>query len=237
MNIYVTSDWHLLQCELGRKPMISPHYEEILNELDKLEEDDILIHLGDIMDDTVGYVYGQRSIIKDVAKKIRKVKHSILIRGNNDILSSDQFRLTFGFGEVAFAASIGNIILSHTSIDLRDICDSNVPDYYNLHGHIHRNNCDPDTIGYYHESDHNVNLCTKDGRQFRLTKFTDIDFAAESMRNNFWCDGHEKPGMSCLCQNEAISYYQKLRAKNRRKENINEQKEIITNNGNIYTIL
>lgn len=238
MNIYVTSDWHLLQCEYGRKPMISPYYEEILAELDKLEEDDTLIHLGDVMDDTVGYVYGNREIITNIAKKIRPIKNTILLRGNNDVMSAEQFRLMFGFKEVAYAASINNVILSHTSIDLFDPCDRETPNYFNLHGHIHRKNCDPDTIGYYHQCDLNINLCTKDGRQYRMTKLTDIDFVAESIRNNFWAEGHEKPGMSCLCQNEALSYYQKLRSKHRYEEkSINEKKEIITSNGNAYPIL
>ena len=215
--IYISSDWHLAKTPNGRRPHIDTATLNIVSEeLKKLTKDDIFIFLGDLMDDGIRCpLSGEFERILLLRESILKTKKSIFIRGNNDD-QSDNFYKVLGFDEIAYGVVANlekdekkiNIILSHTSLDIHD------SEWINIHGHIHRPNVDPDTISYYHDPSRCINICTADRRQLRLTALESIDLSKELERNNTWSLGFENPGMSTLCQNQAMLIFNRTNPEN-----------------------
>lgn len=206
MAIYLTSDWHILTCQYGRKPAVNI---DLINSLigeirEKLSAVDTLYVLGDLMDDTVQLSGSLRDEwYRLVDAIIVSRARFVLIRGNNDIQSDDWYIIN-GFRKVSFAEWVTNsrgerILLSHTSVKV----PMNHTGVFNIHGHIHRTGTDPDVIAYYHRCDNNINLCTADHREHRLTNLDDINIQEEVKRNNLYVIGNEKPGMSQFIQNQA----------------------------------
>lgn len=204
MAIYLSSDWHLIKCQYGRKPEISEDYEMILNRIKQMDVCDTLYFLGDLIDDTVDLSGNMKELIYKLGHElICASPRCYFIRGNNDVMS-DEFYHEMGWNNVSFAEWVTNskgekILLSHTSVKIPD----NHPEIYNIHGHIHRAGTDPDRIAYYHKCTQNINLCTADKREHRFTNLEDINLSEEIKRNTMWTHLFEKPGMSQLCQNMA----------------------------------
>jgi calcineurin-like phosphoesterase family protein len=213
--IYLCSDFHLIQSDKEtRQTYVN---QEALNSIftwPTLTEDDTVIFLGDLVDDTITPDIKSPEFIMLKNRLAPAWMNTYLLRGNNDTLPK-VFYNKLGFRHVKFAhmikANDKDILLSHTSVDLtRVAADYSTLRYdqaidYNIHGHIHRKDTDPDTILYYHPCDRNINLCTKDLRQYRLTPITDIDLEKESFRNRNFINASEKPGMSRYIQNEAYN--------------------------------
>lgn len=206
MAIYLSSDWHIFTCQFGRKPAANIDLiDSLIAEIrEKLSAVDTLYVLGDLMDDTVNLSGSLRDEwYRLVDAIIVSRARLVLIRGNNDIQSDDWYIIN-GFRKVSFAEWVTNsrgerILLSHTSVKV----PMNHTDVFNIHGHIHRAGTDPDVITYYHRCDNNINLCTVDHREHRLTNLDDINIQEEVKRNNLYVIGNEKPGMSQFIQNQA----------------------------------
>ena len=204
--IYVASDLHLVKYKDGNTYINEPAYEHMLK-WKPLTENEQLIYLGDLMDaeiqpeNTTAYDL----IFNQLKNKISASSYNIFIRGNNDTLP-DSFYKSIGFNKVIFATMITiknkKILLSHTSVEL---INDNV--HFNLHGHIHRPGVNPDMIPYYHPCSNNINLCTKDLREYDLTPLGEINFVTEKYRNRMY-DGsqNEKPGMSQFVANMARDF-------------------------------
>jgi len=204
--IYLASDLHLIKYKDGTI-YINQEALDRVHEWPELTDQDQLIYLGDLMDEEIDPYndYYEMFIWNIIRNKIKNGRN-IFIRGNNDTVQ-DKFYNDLGFEKVKFATILNirskKILLSHTSVDLtgyEDIVD------YNIHGHIHRPNTDPNFIPYYHYCKHNINLCTKSCRQYDLTPIQDINLVIESTRNIMYDSSKkEKPGMSQFIQNQVYT--------------------------------
>ena len=160
--IYLSSDWHLIKWYDGVEVIDKEKVDIIIRQLAQAKENDQLIFLGDMFDAEVDpHIYGD--LCAEIRKHIEKLYRPIFIRGNNDTQSDEFYKEFLGFSKVEFATSFSYnqkvILLSHTSVIAGLKID------YNIHGHIHRPDTDPDTIPYYHPCDKCINLCTKDRRE------------------------------------------------------------------------
>ena len=206
--IYLASDLHLIKYDKGGYTYFNKEALDRVHKWPELTEQDQLIYLGDLMDSEVDpYNNSYETFAWNIIRSKIKKGRNIFIRGNNDTLQ-DEFYHALGFEEVTFATICDikskKILLSHTSVNLtgyEEIVD------YNIHGHIHRPNTDPDVIPYYHYCKHNINLCTKSLRQYGLTPISFMNLVIESTRNIVYDDTYrEKPGMSQFIQNQVYSY-------------------------------
>ena len=198
--IYLASDLHLVKYKDGYVYINQETFNTMMK-WEPITESDQLIYLGDLMDSEINPTYYE-AIWNALKSKIEKSSMNIFIRGNNDTLP-DSFYKKLGFSKVVFGTRVvinrENILLSHTSVNIERSCDID----FNIHGHIHRPNVDPDGIPYYHFCKNNINLCTKDLRQHRLTCINDINLKVERTRNLMFDPLQtEKPGMSQFIQNK-----------------------------------
>jgi calcineurin-like phosphoesterase family protein len=205
--ILLSSDWHLIKYKDGVEIIDKDTLDIVLKQLDSAKETDQFIFLGDMFDAEI-FPQQYDEILSELKKRISRFYKPIFIRGNNDTQSDSFYKNYLGFSKVEFAAKLRinqkNILLSHTSVQLSEY--KHKIDY-NIHGHIHRLNTNPDTIPYYHFCDDNINLCTADRRELRLTSINDIDFEKESKRNStFITDKREKAGMSQFIQNKVYDF-------------------------------
>ena len=122
-NIYVTADWHLWKhnkqkhiIEKGRR------FKVTIKEIEKLNENDLLIFLGDIADDE----FEDKEAIAQVLDLIKCKK--IMVLGNNDLLEKEYYEKYFDV--VVEALQYGEILLTHFPI-------ANLEEGINIHGHLH----------------------------------------------------------------------------------------------------
>lgn len=138
-NTFLTTDWHLFLkdrnavIENGDKPVyLRNNAGSILRQYAQLSKDDILFHMGDLVDDEFYLFYNsdqQKAILSEVFDEIKCIK--ILIRGNNDPLSKTKLFEELGF-TVCDAIVYNEFIITHMPIDM-----THMPEMYNLHGHNH----------------------------------------------------------------------------------------------------
>jgi calcineurin-like phosphoesterase family protein len=101
---------------------------------------DVVIHLGDVINDRQG----------ELEKKLVQIpgRTKILIRGNHDN-KSDVWYLNKGFDLVCDHIVKENCVLSHRPVPIPDGLD------FNIHGHFHDNtlehcfNCEPELKAFY----------------------------------------------------------------------------------------
>lgn len=161
-KIMLGTDWHMYKYNKNSS-LISKRneYDEIISiQNETIGDNDIFIFLGDLVDSEVT----NRSIISNIIKDIRG-KYKFIIRGNNDIFS-DKFYKECGFDEITYGIKYKDVFISHTSIDISKI------DYVktNIHGHIHRDYTEINTIPYYHKCDNNINICDREFNPVSLTE-------------------------------------------------------------------
>lgn len=137
-KIWLTTDWHLYlkdRTSIEMPTPVTPRKElnDIIKQYRSLNENDILIHMGDIVDDEFYKFYGpdkQMDIFKELFEGINP-HAKILIRGNNDPKSADWLFTINGF-TVYDAIVIDNMLISHIPIDI-----SGIDNIHNIHGHHH----------------------------------------------------------------------------------------------------
>ena len=206
--IYLASDLHVIKYDKGGYTYFNQEALDRIHKWPRLTEQDQLIYLGDLMDAEVNpYNSNYETFVWNIIRHKIENGRNIFIRGNNDT-SQDSFYRQLGFEKVVFATIINikskKVLLSHTSANLTGY-EEKVD--YNIHGHIHRPDTDPDIIPYYHYCKRNINLCTKNCRQYDLTSIHDINLTIESTRNFMYDDNYsEKPGMSQFVQNQVYTY-------------------------------
>ncbi len=206
-KIFLASDWHLIRRDKETGLIyVRPDASKILySQQDVVTNNDTFIFMGDMFDDDV--VNTTREYEKILGIHLvhmlthLKGKHKIFIRGNNDIWRDDFYKETFGFDEVKFAHYIPEqeFVISHTSLPIT----LTHPDVTNIHGHIHRDNCDCDTIPYYHNPMNCINICNRDRKTFSINTVK----PEECTRNtSYTVGGCEKP-FSRYIQEMALSEF------------------------------
>lgn len=213
--IYLCSDLHVIKYD--KEGGISYFNKEALDrihEWPELTEEDQVIYLGDLIDAEVDPYCNKYEVFvfNIIRNKIKKSKMNIFIRGNNDT-QKDDFYKQLGFNKITYCTMLNHrshkILLSHTSVNISGY--EGIVDY-NIHGHIHRPNVDPDVISYYHYCKRNINLCTKTCREYDLTPISEINLVTEKDRNFMFDDSYsEKPGMSQFVQNQCYTYLDSIK--------------------------
>lgn len=123
-HIWVATDWHLWKCDKTTKEIYkSDRFDNIiLNYKDCVNHNDVIIYLGDLVDDE----FQDRDSLKETLKPLKG--HKILIKGNNDLFD-DAFYKECGFIHVGYKLLWEGILFSHMPIE---------NDYrLNCHGHLH----------------------------------------------------------------------------------------------------
>ena len=150
-NVYVTADWHLWKhnkqkhiIEKGRR------FKVTIKELEKLNENDLLIFLGDIADDE----FEDKEAIAKVLDLIKCKK--IMVLGNNDMFELEFYERNFDIVVEAF--NYKGIIFTHFPVL--------VPSGINIHGHLHGG-------GTYYEPHPRSIDCYSGGRFKKLEEVID----------------------------------------------------------------
>ena len=136
-RIWIGADWHLYNISNDvRHPFYSRYkigkFAE--NFAQNIQDDDLLIFLGDLCDPAV-------TKLDDVASVIREIPcYKIMCRGNHDI-QDDDFYKEIGFDEVTEVLRIHNMLFSHKPMKV-------APDEINIHAHLHTEKLV--TSGYQH---------------------------------------------------------------------------------------
>lgn len=136
-RVFLTVDWHLWikDRDVDMKPCpvrFRLDGERIIKQYQELDEDDLLIHLGDIVDDEFYEFFDkemQSGCFDEIFQDIKC--HKILIRGNNDPVSSDWLFEEQNF-DIYDGVVIDDIVLTHMPIDI-----SMLNGLFNVHGHSH----------------------------------------------------------------------------------------------------
>lgn len=202
-KVWVVSDLHLIKYdkESGRV-YHAPDYDEKIEALTQISDGDGVIFLGDLVDSEITDI----NLVSKLYRSIIKPRcATVLIRGNNDCFEDAFYIDGIGFDAVVYGLLIGNIFLSHTSIPI-----DGQEQYWNVHGHIHRYNCNINDIPYYHPCERNVNIC---GACNHIIEFNELqkNIAMLADYNNSWIKGKtEKPGMSQFVQNMAMQTFYNL---------------------------
>lgn len=124
-QVYCTTDWHLWRRD--KKGSTSCHkrsdFNKIINTIkDTINDGDLIIHLGDIVDGEFTNEDELKKILIDIPGR------KILVRGNNDIFSYNFYR-SCGFDYVTRSFTWANNIFTHMPIKNDALV--------NVHGHIH----------------------------------------------------------------------------------------------------
>lgn len=124
-DVWVTSDWHLWVRDKkdGKTCNKRGNFGEVLeNYKTTVKPDDLVIHLGDLVDGE----FKDKDQIKTVFAGL--VGKKVLVRGNNDIFDF-QFYKSLGFQYVVRSFIWNNILFSHFPVRNNN--------RMNIHGHIH----------------------------------------------------------------------------------------------------
>lgn len=194
-TVWLMGDTHLLKKEKDRpRIIINKNYDSYIKELEKIHKNDMLIFMGDFVDDTIPV-----SLFKREMDRLDKIpaKQRIWIRGNNDLFSAKTYS-EYGF-EVCYAATYHTedttYVVSHTSIDV-----SKYKHVKCIHGHMHRN--DNSEMLYYHDPKGNYNIGQDLSAGYILSLQSVIQSIAGTENQSRWFTSHEKIGMSMFIHNE-----------------------------------
>lgn len=123
-HIWVATDWHLWKFNKKKKEICkNDRFDNIiLNVKDCVNKDDVLIYLGDLVDDG----FQDKELLKETIQSLPGIK--ILIKGNNDLFD-DNFYKECGFIYTGYKLLWEGILFSHMPVE---------NEYrLNCHGHIH----------------------------------------------------------------------------------------------------
>ena len=136
-RVFLTVDWHIWikDRDVDIKPCpvrFRLDGEKIITQYQALDEDDLLIHMGDIVDDEFYEFFDEEMQSGCFDEIFQDIKcHKILIRGNNDPVSADWLYEEQGF-EIYDGVVVDDIVLTHMPIDI-----SMLNGLFNVHGHSH----------------------------------------------------------------------------------------------------
>lgn len=123
-HVYLMTDLHLWKKNKSKeghfKP--SPNFDKIINNIKSINDEDLLIILGDLVDGE----YTDKETLKAILKTFPT--NMILVRGNNDLFNK-QFYHNCGFKYVVDAFTWHDILFSHFPLENNN--------RINVHGHIH----------------------------------------------------------------------------------------------------
>lgn len=144
MKIYVTSDTHFNHARLIEFGRPEDFEERIIQSHNKIEEDAVLIHLGDFC---IGKDAEMHDMWLDV---VGHVQRRILIRGNHD-KKSDSWYYEHGWQTVAEALTLRlygkDVLFTHIPANHEMWASTDI----NVHGHTHGNtHRDHDIQHFYH---------------------------------------------------------------------------------------
>ena len=143
-KIKLSADWHLWKVDRSKRIYErGDRLDRTIQECRSLNEDDLLIFMGDLVDDE----FEDEHSVERVLNTIRSKK--IMILGNNDVFDREFYERNFD--KVVEGFQYENLIFTHFPIlDLTDTI--------NLHGHIH-------TSEYYfpERATKNINIFTESG--------------------------------------------------------------------------
>ena len=143
-NIWIATDLHLYNVEND------PHHpfrtqRNLGNLADNygsdIQDDDLLIFLGDLYDPATGDAEKVSSIIHNIKGT------KIMCHGNHDTESKDFYR-ELGFDAVCDILRIHNLVFSHKPVRVN-------PDELNIHGHLHSEKLS--SLGYQHINAYPIN--------------------------------------------------------------------------------
>lgn len=158
-RIWIGADWHFYSINNDTRHPFYSRYKLgkfADNFAQNIQEDDLLIFLGDLCDPAV-------TKLDDVANIIRAIPcYKIMCRGNHDV-QDDEFYKAVGFDEVTEIARIHNMLFSHKPIKV-------APDEINIHAHLHTEKLV--TSGYQHINAYAANW-NEDGRLILLEDLLD----------------------------------------------------------------
>jgi calcineurin-like phosphoesterase family protein len=123
-NIWITTDWHLwTRVEKNKSECHKRlNFNNIIETYQKIDQNDLLIILGDLVD---GEFINEKAL-RDVILSIPCTK--ILVRGNNDLFNY-QFYRSCGFRYITRSFVWNDILFSHMPLEN----DNKI----NMHGHLH----------------------------------------------------------------------------------------------------
>ena len=122
-NVYVATDWHLWKMnKTTRKIEKGKRFKLVLKQIQMLKEDDLLLFLGDLVDDE----FEDKEALAEVLKMIKCKK--IMVMGNNDLFDKEYYEEYFDKTVEAFQYE--EILFTHFPI-------ANLTEGINIHGHLH----------------------------------------------------------------------------------------------------
>lgn len=123
-NVYCMTDWHLWLRNEKNKPVCHKrnNFDEIIKNVKKIQPDDVLIFLGDLVDGE----FEDKDSLKNILLPMNFKK--ILVVGNNDLFSP-AFYKSCGFDYVVRSFTWHDVLFTHMPVKN----DNDI----NVHGHIH----------------------------------------------------------------------------------------------------
>lgn len=123
-NVYCMTDWHLWLRNEKNKPACHKrnNFDDIIKNVKKIQPDDVLIFLGDLVDGE----FDDKDSLKNILLPMNFKK--ILVVGNNDLFSP-AFYKSCGFDYVVRSFVWHNVLFTHMPVKN----DNDI----NIHGHIH----------------------------------------------------------------------------------------------------
>lgn len=196
-HVLIMSDLHLLKKEKYRPRItVNPNYEKAVANIKSIRDIDMLIFLGDFVDDTINEnLFDEEMKVFD-----RPMKHKIWIRGNNDLFADHRYE-EHGF-KVCYSALYktdeANFVFSHTSLDV-----ASRRKLYCVHGHMHNNGSE---MLYYHDPTRCLNIAQNLTAKGEIVGLPFVEDQCIRFKNKSrWYPGHEKVGMSQFVQNMAYA--------------------------------
>ena len=204
-KVWIFSDLHILKRDSSspRTYRNEKTYMKFREEMKNVNQDDMVIFLGDVTDDTIRVHRTMKFIQEEFFPKMKYPRlKKVWIRGNNDMVSDTHLKVE-GW-EVCYAACAYYhdiiFVFTHTSIDVSGYADCVI----NVHGHMHRN--DGSTMFYYDEPERCINVAPLLSKGYSL-ELDDIGSMISSRvwESNLHEPGEEKPGMSRFIKQMAIA--------------------------------
>lgn len=125
-KVWLSSDWHLwIKTKDKKSTKKRSKFDEVIKEINKADEDDLLIYLGDLCDGE----FTDKSALKEVLIDLPP-KNKVLVLGNNDLFDISFYK-SCGFTYVTYRFVWNDIIFSHPAIEHNHSM--------NIHGHLHYN--------------------------------------------------------------------------------------------------
>lgn len=123
-KVYLMTDWHLwIRKEKGKSECHKhTNFNRIINNLKKIQPDDLLIYLGDLVDGE----FEDKESLKNVILPMNFKK--ILVIGNNDLFSPNFYK-SCGFDYVVRSFVWHDTLFTHMPVKHEN--------QINVHGHIH----------------------------------------------------------------------------------------------------